>query len=106
MNFDLVKHGRYHYQQIKLRADIEAKQTACERESLCKEHVLANRTSIFKMNLALNLVTFFPFDPCHSEFSGLYKIAHTLLVDHILTVEGPRQYCQILQKFLFQGHGA
>ncbi|EAS28525.3 uncharacterized protein CIMG_12959 [Coccidioides immitis RS] len=37
----------------------------------------------------------------HDEFLGLFKIAHTLLISHILISEGQKEYCQILQRFLF-----
>ncbi|EFW13347.1 conserved hypothetical protein [Coccidioides posadasii str. Silveira] len=103
MNFDLVKRGRYHYQLLNLRAEIEAKRTVREREALWKTHGLAKESPpVLKICPALNLVTFFPSDPCHSEFSGLSKIAHTLLISHILTPEGQKEYCQTLQRFPFR----
>ena len=40
----------------------------------------------------LNLDTFFHSDPCHSEYAGISKLAHSLLVDTILSKKGQDRY--------------
>jgi MULE transposase domain len=51
-----------------------------------REYGLSSRqTPLFTIAPSLNLDTFFPSDPCHSEYAGISKLAHSLLVDTILS---------------------
>ncbi|GAE00286.1 hypothetical protein CIMG_07785 [Paecilomyces variotii No. 5] len=44
---------------------------------------------------------FFPLDPCHSKYASISKIAHSLLVDTILSTYGQKQYLLAFWQFQF-----
>ncbi len=50
---------------------------------------------------ALNLIQTRPSDPAHSEYGGVTKLLHTLLMSAILTPQAQRLYGEELQRFPF-----
>nr|KMM66395.1 hypothetical protein CPAG_02734 [Coccidioides posadasii RMSCC 3488] len=103
MDFDTMTEGRYHFRILQQREKINSTETQALKQSLCKEYGMAEeQTALLKICPSLNLVTFFPSDPCHSEFSGISKLAHYLLVSVILTPHGQKEYCKLLQRFPFR----
>ncbi|EAS27452.3 uncharacterized protein CIMG_13536 [Coccidioides immitis RS] len=102
MDFDTIAKGHYHFQILQQREKINSTETQALKQSLCKEYEMAKeQTALLKICPSLNLVTFFSSDPCHSEFSGISKLAHYLLVSVILTPHGQKEYCKLLQRFPF-----
>ncbi|OJD12911.1 hypothetical protein ACJ73_09277 [Blastomyces percursus] len=102
LRFDIVKHGRYHYKLRHLRTDINNAGNKSRMEKLCQKNGISLRECpLFDICPSLNLVTFFPSDPCHSEYSGISKMAHSVLVSSLLSTNGQEQYLRSLQTFPF-----
>ncbi|EEP79970.1 predicted protein [Uncinocarpus reesii 1704] len=107
MSFDTVANSQYHYQQLHIQNWVNAAPTTAMRDKLWKKHGMAkDQSPIFGICPCLNLVTFFPSDPCHSELSGIFKMVHSLLITYILTANSQKEYCQILQWFSFARQGS
>ncbi|WEW61081.1 hypothetical protein PRK78_006570 [Emydomyces testavorans] len=105
MSFDTVAEGQYHYQLLNTQSEILLIRTAAAREKEWKASGMNKENSpILQMSPCINLVTFFPSDPAHSELSRISKMMHTLLVTHILTANEQKEYCQNLQQFPFPQH--
>jgi hypothetical protein len=101
LNYNIISNGRYHYQSLNLRRKGNTMNTV-KRDNFFKNHGLSHQeTPLFKIAPCLNLDTFFPADPCHSEYAGISKIAHTLLLNTILSSEGKIRYTKQLQSFQF-----
>lgn len=101
LDYDTRRMGRYHHHTLSTRDCIERKPRS-ERDELLKEYGLAlQQTPLLSIAPSLNLDTFFPSDPCHSEYAGISKLAHSLLVNTILSKKGQDEYAWQLQRFRF-----
>ncbi|KAJ6185889.1 hypothetical protein N7519_007190 [Penicillium mononematosum] len=60
-----------------------------------------NESPLLQICPALDRVTHFPSDVCHSEYGGISKMAHKLLVDEILTKSGKEMFLNRLRGFPF-----
>lgn len=99
-NFDIVAQGRYHYQTLAMRnhADTlpKGRRDAYGR-STGLDTDFAGESALQKVTLALDLILTRPADPAHSEFQGITKLLHELLLDAILTPEAQGQYSRALR---------
>lgn len=102
LNYDIAENGRYHHQSVFLRQVINETSSATQKTALFRKYGFTKHASaLLKICPSLNLQTFFPSDPCHSEYAGISKMAHYLLVSAVLTPSGQEQYLRALQKFPF-----
>ena len=101
LDYNIQKKGRYHYHTLSTRAFIE-REPSGKQDGLLREYGLSSRqTPLFNIAPSLNLDAFFPSDPCHSEYAGISKLAHSLLVDTILSKKGQDRYSWHLRRFQF-----
>ena len=101
LEYDIKKMGRYHHQTLELRKLVESKRGK-EREEFCTKYGLSlEQTALFKIAPCLNLTSSFPSDPAHSEFAGISKMAHSMLLENILTKQGKSLYYAQLRQFPF-----
>jgi hypothetical protein len=101
LDYNIQRMGRYHYHTLSIRDYIERRPRG-ERDELLRDYGLSSQqTPLFTIAPSLHLDTFFPSDPCHSEYSGVSKLAHSLLVDTILSKKGQEEYAWQLQRFQF-----
>ncbi|KAL4911558.1 hypothetical protein BDW74DRAFT_173015 [Aspergillus multicolor] len=99
--YEIVKMGRYHYQLL-LHRKLDEKRSAAAKNRVAQEYGLSVTLSLLtKIAPSLNLVTFFPSDPCQSEYADMSKNSHHLLVTYILTSAAAERYVSILQRLLF-----
>jgi hypothetical protein len=72
------------------------------KEKIAKKYGLSvHETPLFDIAPSLNLDSFFPSDPCHSEYAGITKLAHQILLGSILSPRGQEQYTEELRRFPF-----
>ena len=101
LDYNIRKKGRYHYHTLSARAFIE-REPSSKQDDLLRSYGLSSRQSpLFTVAPSLNLDTFFPSDLCHSEYAGISKLAHSLLVDAILSKKGQEKYSWQLRQFQF-----
>ena len=73
--------------------ECERQQTKTDHMGLFKHFRIAqDQTLLLQIAPAMDVIQFCPSDPCHSEYSGISKIAHKLLVTAILTPSGQAAY--------------
>lgn len=102
LDYDIVSKGRYHHQTLELRQRMIKLKTKKAREDFAQDWGLADeQTPLIKLSPGLDLVLTRPPDPAHSEYAGMSKQAHNLLMEAILTTEGKREYTKALQRFKF-----
>jgi hypothetical protein len=101
LEYDIHKYSRFHFETQNLRSHIQETPVRKRNGELKKYGVSADESPLFTIAPCLNLDTFFPSDPCHSEYSGISKLAHSLLVDAILSPRGREEYAWQLRRFQF-----
>ena len=78
------------------------KKTQKARNDFCTKFGIApEQTSLVQIAPALDIIQTRPADPAHSEYAGIARQSHSLLVETILTGDGARRYNDTLRKFPF-----
>ena len=60
-----------------------------------------DQSPLVAISPALDLILTRPGDPAHSEYSGIGKLMHEMLLQGILTVSGAKSYARCLRQFPF-----
>ncbi len=101
LQYDIVTMGRYHHQTLALRQQ-ESRLTKTGWKAVCVQWGLSEvQSPVVALTPALDIIRTRPADPAHSEYAGMAKLAHSLLMNAILTTEGQRRYTATLQAFPF-----
>lgn len=111
LDFDLSsgRNGRYHPEVLRQRDALEEmkkegkSKTAIESKS--KEFGMADGwPALLTVLPGLDIVRTRPADPAHSEFGGITKMLHLLIVSEVFTPKGMTEYAKVLRKFpMFPG---
>ena len=102
LNFDIIKEGRYHTQTLQQRYEMQAMKSVSKRENFAKQWgLLPEAPSLFKITPALDIINTRPSDPAHSEYAGMCKQAHQLLLETVLTPTGINLYATVLRRWPF-----
>ncbi|KAF1816368.1 hypothetical protein P152DRAFT_388522 [Eremomyces bilateralis CBS 781.70] len=100
--YDTFRNGRYHHQTLAMREVMNACITQAARERYATRWGLnLAAPSLIKISPALDLIMSRPGDPAHSEYLGLSRMMHSLLLDAILTTKGCQSYAETLRSFPF-----
>ena len=67
----------------------------------CKQGLNADSPSLMSISPALDIIMSQLSDPAHSEFSGITKQLHMLLMSAILTSKAQKSYSEQLQLFKY-----
>ena len=97
--YDTFLDGRYHFQTIEMRKDMEASATKMDREKYATEWGLDTAHPV--ISPALDILLSRPGDPAHSEDQGLSRLMHNLLLETVLTTAAGREYAAKLRGFPF-----
>ena len=102
LRYDSVWNGRYYFETMRLRSKADAQKSKAAKTRFCVEWGLSLQQSpLVRIAPALDIILSRPADPAHSEYAGMARQAHHLLIDAILTAEGRRAYITELQHFRF-----
>lgn len=86
--FDIVKEDRSYFRLLQQRQQAQNLMHKTPREKAYQIYSLSeNQTPLFHIAPALNLVSCFPSDPCHSEYGGISKMWQELLISGILSTK-------------------
>ena len=84
IDYDIVGNGRFHHEMVRIRQHMNSA-TENVKKRLAKDNSLTlNPPALQLMTPALDLVISRPSDPAHSEYGGISRLMHTLLLDSIL----------------------
>ena len=101
-DFDVVVNGRYHHEQVRRRRVLESYKTKKSAQNYCRDTNLTPEAAPpCAIALALNLILGRPSDPAHSEYGGMSKQLHLLLINSILVPQAVTEYIQQLRAFPF-----
>jgi hypothetical protein len=104
LGYDSLQNGRYHFQTVEMRKDLESHHTIRAREKYGTKWGLdpsERAAALAEIAPALDTLLSRPADPAHSEYQGLTRIMHNLLLDTLLTPQATRAYAALLRRFPF-----
>jgi hypothetical protein len=102
LDYDIFNEGRYHHQAIAMRDHMNALRTKTARAAFAQTWGLdTDNPPLLTISPALDIILTRPGDPAHSEYKGLSRLLHTLLLDEILTSPAKISYAAELRKFPF-----
>jgi hypothetical protein len=102
LSYDIVTQGRYYNQAVQMRKEMMALNTVTKQEKYATNWGISQQIpSLQKISPALDLIMTRPGDPAHSEYNGLSKQLHQLLLETILTPAAQILYATELRQFPF-----
>ena len=102
LDYDLVQNGRFHHQALNMRKEMQSLRTKQERDSYAtKWGINTNDPCLIDISPTLNILLSRPGDPAHSEYSGMTKQLHLLLIETILTTVAGKLYNKHLRQWPF-----
>ena len=102
LDYDILNEGRYHQQTVDMRNEMNGRRVADDRTRYGVLWGTAKKPpTLATLTPALDLIVTRPADPLHSEFGGISRMMHEMLVDSILTTKSALEYCNQLRKFPF-----
>ena len=100
LDFDIVKNGRYHHEVLRMRKEMSQMRLMREKNEYAKLHGLdREEPPLPTISPALDIIVTRPSDPAHSEYGGIAKSMHILLMEAILTGPGAKSYAEQLRSF-------
>jgi hypothetical protein len=102
LDFDIVTHGRYHFQTVEMRKELNSKPTNAKTNAYAAQWGLGTTNpALADISPALDLIMSRPPDPAHSEYQGITELMHTLLLGGILSEAGKEAYARNLRTWPF-----
>ena len=104
LSYDSLQNGRYHFQTLEMRKDLESQRTIKAREDYGTKwgfDTSERAAALAEIAPALDILLSRPGDPAHSEYQGLTRIMHNLLLDTLLTPQATHAYAALLRRFPF-----
>ncbi|KAI1097192.1 hypothetical protein F4804DRAFT_352027 [Jackrogersella minutella] len=102
LDFDVVTHGRYHYQTLEMRKCMANQSSNAKTKGYATQWGLAETEPALPLiSPALDLILSRPPDPAHSEYQGLTELMHSLFIDRILQESGRQSYARTLRLWPF-----
>ncbi|KAI0592714.1 hypothetical protein F4775DRAFT_597943 [Biscogniauxia sp. FL1348] len=99
--FDSVTHGRYHHQVTQMQQTMASYEGAKKVMYGSQWGIKNPFPALQSLAPALDIILSRPYDPCHSEYSGLFNLAHFLFRDGILNPNAVDEYTLELRAFQF-----
>ena len=102
LNFDIVAHGRYHFQTRQMQRAMSEMPTQEARDDFGTQWGINNpEPALVTISPAADLVLTRPPDPAHSEYAGMTKMMHLFLRDVVMTVSARDEYANMLRRWPF-----
>jgi hypothetical protein len=100
LGFDAIKFGRYHHEILRQRKHMDSLPTKTKKTTYCKKMGMEMEPPALRIiTPALDLIMTRPSDPAHSEYGGIIKLIHLLLINAVLKKLAALEYARVLRKF-------
>ena len=102
LEYDIVAHGRFHHQTMQQRREMSGIRATGKKETFASQWGLSSEEpALLRLFPALDVILTRPSDPAHSEYAGLCKQLHHLLLDAILTPAANQSYATAIRQWPF-----
>lgn len=102
LDYNIFEEGRFHHEMLRMRHEMNSQRNKGARAQYDKKYGLDDETPpLISISPALDIVQTRPNDPAHSEYGGLTKNLHLLLINAILTIQAQKEYSRELCHFPF-----
>lgn len=102
MKYDISANGRYHHQALAMRAEMKSLRTLKMRSDYStKWGISQSDPPLVDISPALDIILTRPSDPAHSEFQGITRLMHEMLLSSILSASAAKEYNAVLRRFPF-----
>ncbi|KAK3896610.1 hypothetical protein C8A05DRAFT_39840, partial [Staphylotrichum tortipilum] len=102
LDFDILNHTRAHVEMVRLRRAMEDMQQKYRKQAFSTKHGISlERPAVQQVAPALDLIGGRPGDAAHSEFSGITKMTHQILLDAALKPDSVVAYSKVLRRMPF-----
>ncbi|KAL9035756.1 MAG: hypothetical protein Q9180_004684 [Flavoplaca navasiana] len=101
LDYDVVKNGRFHYETMDRRRKIKRLGVTAKEKEENKWGILSEEPALFRLFPALDIIVTRPGDPAHSEYAGLCKQLHQLLLSAVLTPGACQSYAAAIRVWPF-----
>lgn len=100
LSYDIISNGRFHHENMRMRKELTSLKTKTKQIAYGRDTGLSVESpSLVTISPALDIILSRPSDPAHSEYGGVTKLAHLLLMNAILTPTGQMKYGVVLRGF-------
>ncbi|KAH0021137.1 hypothetical protein KCU78_g6244, partial [Aureobasidium melanogenum] len=101
MGFNKFEEGRFHFEALRQR-EAMGRLNRAAMDKFARDWGLDTTSPVLhKLCPALDLIVTRPADPAHSEYNGISKLLHHLLIETILTKNAAKEYSNVLRSFPF-----
>ena len=102
LDYNTIEEGRYHYQTMRMRQGIKELRTKKDKNTRATKWGLAvDEPPLLQLSPALDVILTRPGDTAHSEYNGISRMMHELLIQGILNKRGTKAYGRRLRQFPF-----
>jgi hypothetical protein len=98
LDFDTVSQGRFHHQAVQMRKEMDALRTKGEKEVYGKENGMnLAGVPLATISPALDWILTRPTDPAHSEYQGISKRMHEVMMADVFTPRAALAYGRFIR---------
>ncbi|RYC62816.1 hypothetical protein CHU98_g3384 [Xylaria longipes] len=103
LDFDIVGHARGHFETLRQRRALDELMTtkAAKKKLSAELGISLQPSAVSEIAPALDVITTRPSDSAHSEFGGITKMLHQLLIDQAMKPQTVVEYARALRKMPF-----
>lgn len=102
LDFDVLDQTRAHMEMLRLRRAMDDMQQKYRKQAFSTQHGLSiDAPAVQHIAPALDLISGRPSDTAHSEFNGITKMTHQILLDAALKPESVVEYSKVLRRMPF-----
>ncbi|KAI0550499.1 hypothetical protein F4679DRAFT_572871 [Xylaria curta] len=102
LDFDIISNTRSHFEMLRQRRALDELSTKAAKQKLSSDTGISlERPAMADLAPALDLINTRPGDAAHSEFGGITKMLHQLLLDAAMKKQTIVDYARVLRKMPF-----
>lgn len=98
---DIVTHGRYHHETLRMRDHMKTLTKTAQLKYSTQNGIGLSPPPLLTISPALDIIHSRPSNPAHSEYGGITKQLHELLMNEILTTKSQQEYANRLRNFCY-----
>lgn len=96
IDYNIVANGRFHHETLRMRDSMKSMPKTHQAKYSTNTGIGLTSPPLVIISPSLHIILSRPSDPAHSEYGGITKQLHLLLMNAILTIPSQREYADQL----------